>query len=78
MSPPLLIMASRICVCTGSALVKKVGVWQITETAVVEERVTSSQNSFSLCELLAAWARSRLLLQLYKHNEVKTAEITLS
>ena len=31
-SPPLLlIMASRICVCTGSALVKKVGVRQITE-----------------------------------------------
>ena len=27
----IIIMASRICVCTGSALVKKVGVRQITE-----------------------------------------------
>ena len=43
--------------CLGK---KKLESGKLLRCSVVEEGVTSSQNYFILCELLAAWARSKL------------------
>ena len=43
--------------CLGK---KKLESGKLLRCSVVEEGVTSNQNYFILCELLAAWARSKL------------------